>query len=116
MNQTPNQRSRPYDRTEPDKLGDVLSELFALRGYGRVKANQQLEQIWETTVDEHISQQTKVIGLKNGILHIGVTNSALISELSAFLKVEYLEKLQSEQSHLNIKDIKFKLRRNLSQS
>ncbi|MEZ6065000.1 MAG: hypothetical protein R3B90_04685 [Planctomycetaceae bacterium] len=48
--------------------------------------------------------------IKSGALQIGVANSALLSELSAFHKVSLLEQLQTKYSHLRIRDIKFKLR------
>jgi hypothetical protein len=114
VSRRPGERSRRYDKSEPAALGDVISQLFALRGYGRTQGNKQLENSWAEVVGSDISEQTKVMGLKNGVLQIGVSNSALISELSAFLKPEFLEKFQTDYSHLKIKDIKFKLRGSLS--
>ena len=114
MSRRAHERSRPYDKSEPAPLGDVISHLFALRGYGRVQGKKQLEESWNEVVGDLIAELTTVMGLKNGVLQIGVGNSALISELAAFLKPEFLEKLQTDHSHLKIRDIKFKLRGNLS--
>ncbi len=114
MTRLPKTRNRPYDRSEPATLGDVISQLFTLRGYNRVQGNKQLDEIWVKVAGEDIAEQTKVSGLKNGILQVGVSNSALISELAAFLKVEILEQLQADHSHLKIRDIKFKLRSDLT--
>lgn len=114
MSRPPQQRTRPYDRSEPAQLGDVLSQLFALRGYGRSQANQQLEEIWKQVAGEEIAAQTKVANLKNGVLHIGVSNSALMSEIVAFHKVEFVRRIKSEHRQLKVRDIKFKLRGDLN--
>jgi predicted nucleic acid-binding Zn ribbon protein len=97
-------------RKEPAPLGDVLSQLFALRGYGRVRGDRQLHDVWRQIAGEQIAGQTRVAGVKNGVLQVGVASSALLSELAAFHKFSLLERLQREHAQLKIKDIKFKLR------
>lgn len=102
-----------HRRREPQALGDVLSQLFALRGYGRVRGDRQLHDIWKSVAGEMIAGQTRVSGIKNGILQIGVASSALMSELASFHKFSLLERLQSDHSQLKVRDIKFKLRGDL---
>jgi predicted nucleic acid-binding Zn ribbon protein len=101
-------------RKEPAALGDVLSQLFVLRGYGRVRGDRQLREIWSEVAGEVIARQTRVAGIKNGVLQVGVGSSALLSELAAFHKPSLLERLQAEQPQLNVRDIKFKLRGDLT--
>lgn len=100
-------------RREPHALGDVLSQLFALRGYGRVRGDRQLHDIWREVAGEMIARQTRVSGVKNGVLQVGVANSALLSELASFHKFSLLERLQADHPQLRLRDIKFKLRGDL---
>lgn len=100
--------------TDPQPLGDVLSHLFALRGYGRVQGDRQLHDAWRSAAGEQIARQTRVTGVKNGILQVGVASSALLSELAAFHKWSLLDRLRSEHPQLRINDIKFRLRGDLA--
>lgn len=113
MNHGPKERNRPYDTTEPDTLGSVLSRLFASRGYGRAQGDRQLHAAWAQVAGEETARQTKVIVLRNGILQIGVANAALLSELVSFLKPELLEKLRTGFPELKVRDIRFKHRGDL---
>lgn len=94
---------------EPVPLGDALTQLFAARGYGRVQANRQLRDIWRQVAGDETSAQTRVAGIRSGVLYIAVTNSALLGELVSFRKVELLAKLRSEHGDLRIRDIKFRI-------
>lgn len=102
------QPARRHD--EPQQLGDVLSHLFTLRGYGRTQTGRQLTDIWRTIAGETISGRTRVQGIKAGVLQVGVNSSAQLQELDNFHKWSLLESLQTEHSNLGITDIKFRLR------
>lgn len=104
------ERSAAQQRKDPAALGDVLSQLFALRGYGRIRGDQQLHHAWRQVAGDQIAAQTRVSGVKNGVLQVGVASSALLSELAAFHKHSLLQRLQTVHPHLKIKDLKFKLR------
>ena len=94
---------------QPQPLGDVLSQLFALRGYGRSQATRQLQDVWKLVAGDVIARQTKVQGIKNGCLQVAVTNSGMLQELEGFHKWSLLERLTSEHSDLHIRDLKFRL-------
>src|SRR5690606_5051199 len=70
-----------HRRDEPQPLGDVLSHLFTLRGYGRTGTQRQLGDIWRTLAGEQIADRTRVLGIKAGVLQIGVAGSAQLQEL-----------------------------------
>lgn len=110
----PSRRNRPYDTSEPDTLAAVISRLFAAKGYGRVQADRQLHLLWKEVAGEDVARQSRVLSLKNGVLQIGVANSALINELASFQKPELLEKLKAAPQQLRIRDLKFKLRGDLT--
>lgn len=98
---------------DPQPLGVVLSQLFALRGYARVQGDRQLHAIWREVAGEKIAAQTKVAGLKNGVLQVGVSSSALLQELQSFHKFSLLDALERDHADLRIRDIKFRLRGDL---
>ncbi|WP_437191516.1 DUF721 domain-containing protein [Planctomicrobium sp. SH527] len=113
MSPVPGERDRPYDTSEPESLGSVLSSLFALRGYGRSQGDKQLQDQWKKIVDAEIASKTKVLSLRAGILQIGVANSSLLSELASFHKLELLDRIRESGEFGRIKDLRFKLRRDI---
>lgn len=96
-------------KDEPHHLGDVLSHLFAARGYGRPQTARQLGDIWRTVAGETIASRTRVQGIKAGVLQVGVRNSAMLQELDSFHKWSLLETLQRDHADLRITEIRFRL-------
>ena len=100
---------------EPQPLAKVLSELIALKGLARVHGNKQLQQAWNSVAGDNISRCSAVIGLTRGVLQVGVTNTALLSELASFHKATLLQSLQQQHPHLKIRELKFRLKTDLKQ-
>lgn len=96
---------------EPVKLASVLSELIAIRGFNRVNASKQLENAWKAAAGSTLAQKTKTTGLKNGVLQVAVSNSALLGELKSFHHIQLLTKLQKAEP--TIRDIRYRLKSNL---
>ena len=97
-------------RREPQPLAKALSELIAMRGFARVRGKTQLSDIWREVAGEHIAEFTKPIEVKRGVLHIAVSNSAMLGELVSFHQMNLLAELTSKHADLKIKSLKFKLR------
>lgn len=102
----------PYSR-KPRPLSESLSEIVAFRGLARREGNTQLAEIWIEVAGKRIARSTRVIGMKRGVLNIGVRNAPLLSELAAFQKTELLETLQQQHPDLKIRDLKFVLQGNM---
>ena len=102
-------------RSDPQHLSRAVSELIALRGLARQQGDEQLRIIWKELAGDKIASQTKVLGLRRGILQIGVISSVLLSELASFHKPSLLARLQEDHGHLQIRDLKFRLRGDLAQ-
>jgi len=100
--------------SDPTPLSSAISELIARKGLARVQGNAQLVKAWKAVAGERIATRSKVMGLKRGVLEVGVANSALLSELASFQKASLLKKLQSEHAGQKITDIRFKLRTDLA--
>jgi hypothetical protein len=93
----------------PRTLSDVLGELFTVRGYGRLRARQELEDAWNTAVGEPHCRQTALGEVRRGVLHVTVAHSTLLEELAAFRKPALLEALRSGAPATTIHDIRFRV-------
>ncbi len=96
----------------PRPISEAMSELISLRGIARIQGNAELRSAWKAVAGENFVSQTRVIGLKRGVLQIGVSNAPALSELASFHKNNILSTLKKEHSELKIRDIKFLLRTN----
>lgn len=93
----------------PVPLGDVLSDLFVSRGYSRFQAVAELEHAWESAIGEPGCRQTKVSGLRRGVLNVVVTHPVLLQELAAFRKPQLLAALRQAIPETPIQDIRFRV-------
>ena len=69
-------------RGGPRPLSDILGELFTVRGYGRLRARQELEDAWNTAVGEPCCRQTQLGEVRRGVLNVTVAHSTLLEELA----------------------------------
>jgi hypothetical protein len=98
----------------PRPLSAALSELVSLRGLARTGGPAELASVWKETAGDTIAQKTRVLGMKRGVLQIAVSNSPLLSELASFHKESLLRTLQQQHGDLKIRDLKFRLKGDLS--
>jgi hypothetical protein len=96
-------------RRGPRPLSDILGELFTVRGYGRLRARQELEDAWNTAVGEPYCRQTRLGEVRRGVLNVTVAHSTLLEELSAFRKPALLSALRSGAPATTIHDIRFRV-------
>lgn len=93
---------------EPKRLGEVLAELAASSGYGRVLATAEWEVAWRRVVGSEIAAQTAVKLPRAGRVEVVVTHPVLLQELS-FRKEELIAALRRELPHQKVHDIRFRL-------
>ena len=96
-------------RRGPRVLSDILGELFTVRGYGRLRARQELEDAWNTAVGEPFCRQTRLGEVRRGVLDVTVAHSTLLEELTAFRKAALLNALRSGAPATTIHDIRFRI-------
>jgi predicted nucleic acid-binding Zn ribbon protein len=94
-------------RRGPRPLSDILGELFTVRGYGRLRARQELEDAWNAAVGEPSCRQTCLGEVRRGVLEVTVGHSALLEELAAFRKPDLLAALRSGAPATTIHDLRF---------
>jgi len=101
---------------DPVPLSQALSEYIARRGLARTQAPSQMAAIWSKVAGERLARDTKVIGLRRGVLEISVSSSALLSELAAFHQMDLLKKFRVEYPQQEIRDLRFRLRNETDRS
>jgi hypothetical protein len=90
-------------------LSEILGELFTVRGYGRLRARQELEDAWDKAVGEPACRQTRLGEVRRGVLIVTVAHSTLLEELAAFRKPALLAALRSGAPATTIHDIRFRV-------
>lgn len=96
------------DKKGPERLGEILSRLFAARGWGRRQGRLHLEQAWAESVDPEFVGQTRVAGLRRGVLEVEVANSVLLQELAHYHKRRLLERLRLRLPGTTLNDLRFR--------
>jgi predicted nucleic acid-binding Zn ribbon protein len=105
--QTP--RPRPAgEPAGPERLGEILSRLFAARGWGRRQERLRLEETWREVVGPQGADHTRVGALRRGVLEILVDNAVLRQELAHYQKRRLLEQLRSRLPEMNLTDLRFR--------
>jgi hypothetical protein len=96
-------------RGGPRALSEILGELFTVRGYGRLRARQELEDAWNAAVGEPHCRQTHVGEVRHGVLNVKVAHSTLLEELAGFHKAALLQALRATAPATTIRDIRFQV-------
>ena len=94
---------------DPLPISVALSELIALRGFARVRSENELDVAWKEIAGPELSAHTRPQPVSRGTLTVLVDNPPLLNELATFGGAELLQKLKKKIPHLNIKKLKFKL-------
>ena len=92
-----------YPRVPPERA------LFAARGLARVQALGELEAAWADAVGEPGRRQTRVEGLRRGVLSVTVAHPTLLEELASFQKPNLLASLRRAMGGTPILDIRFRV-------
>jgi predicted nucleic acid-binding Zn ribbon protein len=92
----------------PEKIGNILTELMARRGYARVQSAQAHEAAWRKAAGALAAKHTRIGALRRGKLEIIVTNSTLVQELM-FQKSSLLKTLAELLPDEAIKDLRFRV-------
>ena len=92
----------------PAKLGDVLGDLFAKRGYARVRAAGDCARAWSEAAGEPLGSQSRAGAVKRGVLEVTLANSALLHE-ATFRKRELLDRLKELLPDERIANLRFRV-------
>ncbi len=93
---------------KPKPIGNIVAELLARRGYGRLQAADACGAAWQQAVGPALGGQTRAGQVRRGVLEVWVTNSTLVQELS-FEKARLLSVLIELLPEEKIRDLKFRV-------
>ena len=100
------ERARQWARS-PKKIANVMSQVLAREGYGRMRSNEALTEAWRKAAGETFFRQTRLGKLRRGVLEVFVGNSTLMQELT-FEHARILEKLKELQPDQEIRKFRFR--------
>ncbi len=93
----------------PEILGEILSRLFAARGWGRRQAQLQLEEAWAEVIGPKGAAHTRVGNLRRGVLEVLVDSPVLLQELAQYQKRSLLEQLRCRLPDNSFNDLRFRV-------
>lgn len=94
-------------------LSQAVSELISRKGLAQVRGHAELESVWREVAGDDVAARTRVLGIRRGVLNVGVAHAPLLGELASFRKAKLLQALQRKHAGWNIRDVKFRLRGDL---
>jgi predicted nucleic acid-binding Zn ribbon protein len=92
----------------PEALGEIVSRLFAARGWGRRQERLRLEDAWRAAVGPQGAAHTRVGAWRRGVLEVEVDNAVLMQELAHFQKRRLLEQLRARLPGTTLTDLRFR--------
>ena len=100
--------SQPSKRPKgPQRMGDLLPQLMARRGYARFLSHDEFQEAWEA-VSGSLHKQSRVGQLRGSVLEIIVSNSVVLHELT-FQKRKLLKQLAEQLPDKKISDLRLKV-------
>ena len=88
-------------------LSDVIPQLFKKVGIATGR-NREIQNAWREVAGEEISENTKVVAFRSGVLTIEVAPAALLHELTIYYKKDFLKLLRARLK-FGLNDLKFKV-------
>lgn len=90
------------------KIGDLISQVLARRGYSQVTAQLELEQAWRKVAGDRVHRHARIGQFRAGTLEVLVDNAVLLGELECYQKETLLEAMQETVRHRSIRSLKFR--------
>ena len=85
-----------------------MSAYLDRSGFSEVRNAQKMAGAWKASVPEKAYLGTRLVRIKDGVVHVGVTSSALMYELKGFYKQEILDRLRKNDVGY-VRDLRFKM-------
>jgi hypothetical protein len=94
---------------EPQRMGNVVAQLVARRGYLQQKSTNELSVAWEKEAAKvGADGKTRIGRISRGVLEVFVLNSALLQMLT-FHKVSLTKAMKAAAGGSAIKEVRFKV-------
>lgn len=96
----------PHD---PQPLSVALAELIALRGFARIRGDDELQAAWKQVAGEELAGHSRPLQISRGVLTVSVSSAPLLNELASFRSAGLLQLFKQSFPHLKVKNLKFRL-------
>jgi predicted nucleic acid-binding Zn ribbon protein len=93
---------------QPRRIGDIMSELLARRGYAREQSGDKCAQAWREAAGELLASCTRATQVRRGVLEVWVDSSTMVQEIG-FQKAAIIKRLAETIPEENIRDLKLRL-------
>ena len=93
---------------KPQRIGDVLAELMARRGYAREQSFERYAEVWRRVAGDVLAACSRATQVRRGVLEVLVSNSTMIQEI-AFQKSDLVKRLADALPEENIRDLKLRV-------
>jgi predicted nucleic acid-binding Zn ribbon protein len=93
---------------QPRRIGDVLAQLIARRGYAREQSTAAWESAWQRIAGQQLANQTRAGSVRRGTLEVTVANNLLAQELG-FQKEDFIKRLNDLAPGEPITGIRFRV-------
>ena len=100
--------SRQRYRAGPKRVGDVVNELMARRGYAQLQSSAQYAEAWRSAAGSALASHTAPGNIRRGVLEVFVRNSAVVQELT-FRKKQLIAELTKLTPDSKIRDLRFRV-------
>jgi predicted nucleic acid-binding Zn ribbon protein len=92
----------------PQAIGNILSELMARQGFGRIQSAKDFDAAWREAAGPLTAKYTRPGQVRAGTLDVIVANSTLVQELG-FQKNGLLKRLAELLPNEKIKNVRFRV-------
>ena len=96
-----------HHQNGPRKIADVLTDLFAQRGYAQIKSVDDCQEAWAHIVGD-LKSCSHAGEVKRGVLQVMVSNSVIMQELT-FRQDELVTELQHRLPQHRITSLRFRV-------
>lgn len=101
-------KRRQFHPRLPSRVGDVLNQLMAKRGYNQTRSSGDREQAWAAAAGEKLASQSRAVRLSRGVLTVMVVNSAIMQEL-VFQQAMLTKRVNEINPDLQVKSLRFRV-------
>ena len=92
----------------PKRIGDVLAELMARRGYARVRSGGACGDAWREAAGQSVAACSRATLVRRGVLEVWVSHSTMVQEIG-YQKQALLKRLAELLPDENIRDLKLRV-------
>ncbi len=105
---TTDRTDKSTGRRRIQRMGDVLANLLARRGYARVESTSAEAKAWGEVAGERFAPHSRPGNVRRGVLEVLVRSSAVMQELM-FEKKRLLRDLAKQLPERKIRDLRFRV-------